>query len=125
MGRTACTEPQYLYSTAIPLLLLRAVRPVQNLSACTVHLYLYSLYGPYGLYRASVPVQRCPFALLTFTYTPLRCSGCIFVPSHFLLIYPIVLLNTPFFSTEAVCATSLNCKFSVNGEFILYSSFLL
>jgi len=34
MGRTACTEPQCLYSTAIPLL----------------------PYGPYGLYRASVPV---------------------------------------------------------------------
>jgi len=35
MGRTACAEPQCLYSTAIPL------RP----------------YGPYGLYRALVPVQ--------------------------------------------------------------------
>ena len=57
MGRTACTEPQCLYSTAIPLLPLWAVRPVQSLSACTVQLYLYSPYGPYGLYRASVPVQ--------------------------------------------------------------------
>jgi EamA domain-containing membrane protein RarD len=57
MGRTACTEPQYLYSRAIPLLPLCAVRPVQSLSACTVELYLYSPYGPYGLYRASVPVQ--------------------------------------------------------------------
>ena len=57
MGRTACTEPQCLYSTAIPLLPLWAVRPVQRLSACTIELYLYSLYGPYGLYRASVPVQ--------------------------------------------------------------------
>jgi hypothetical protein len=35
MGRTACTEPQCLYSRAIPLLPLRAVRPVQSLSACT------------------------------------------------------------------------------------------
>ena len=35
MGRTSCTEPQCLYSRAIPLL----------------------PYGPYGLYRASVPVQ--------------------------------------------------------------------
>ena len=57
MGRTACTEPQCLYSTAIPLLPLWTVRPVQSLSACTVQLYLYSPYGPYGLYRASVPVQ--------------------------------------------------------------------
>jgi len=57
MGRTAYTAPQCLYSIAIPLLPLWAVRPVQSLSACTVHLYLYSPYGPYGLYRASVPAQ--------------------------------------------------------------------
>jgi len=56
MGRTPCTEPQCLYSTAIPLLPLWAVRPVQSLSACTVQLYLNPPYGPYGLYRASVPV---------------------------------------------------------------------
>ena len=42
MGRTACTEPQCLYSRAIPLL----------------------PYGPYGLYRASVPVQY------SYTSTP-------------------------------------------------------
>jgi hypothetical protein len=35
MGRTACTEPQCLYSRAIPLLPLWAVRPLQNLTACT------------------------------------------------------------------------------------------
>jgi hypothetical protein len=41
MGRTACTEPQCLYSRAIPLLPLWAVWPVQNLSACTkVHFTL-------------------------------------------------------------------------------------
>jgi len=57
MGRTACTEPQCLYSRAIPLLPLWAVRPVQSLSVCTVELYLYCPYGPYGLHRASVPVQ--------------------------------------------------------------------
>ena len=38
MGRTACTEPQCLYSTAITLLPLWAVLPVQSLSACTVQL---------------------------------------------------------------------------------------
>ena len=59
MGHMACTEPQCLYSRAIPLLPLWAVRPVQSLSACTVQLYLYSPYGPYDLYRASVPVQGC------------------------------------------------------------------
>ena len=68
MGRTACTEPQCLYSTAIPPLLLLAVRPVQSLSACTVQLYLHYSYGPYGLYRASVPVQY------SYTSTPL--SAC-------------------------------------------------
>jgi hypothetical protein len=39
MDRTACTEPQCLYSRAIPLLPLCAVRPVQILSALRrVHL---------------------------------------------------------------------------------------
>jgi len=64
MGRTACTQPQCLYSTAIPLLPLWAVRTVNSLSACTVELYLYSPYGPYGLYSASVPVQY------SYTSTP-------------------------------------------------------
>jgi len=41
MGRTACTDPQYIYSTAIPLLPLWAVESVETLSACTVQLYLY------------------------------------------------------------------------------------
>ena len=49
IGRTACTKPQRLYSTAILLLPLLAVRPVQSLSACTLQLYLYYPYGPYGL----------------------------------------------------------------------------
>jgi hypothetical protein len=35
LGRTACTDSQCLYSTAIPLLPLWTVRPVQSLSACT------------------------------------------------------------------------------------------
>ena len=56
MDRTACTEPQCLYCTAIPLLPLWAVRPVQSLSACTVQLYLYSPYGPYSMYSTAVPL---------------------------------------------------------------------
>jgi len=64
LGRTTCTEPQCLYSRAIPLLTLWAVRSLQSLSACTVQLYLYSPYGPYCLYRASVPVQY------SYTSTP-------------------------------------------------------
>ena len=58
----ACTEPQCLYNTAIPLLPLLAVRPV--LSACTVQLYLHSPCWLYGLYRASVAVQY------SYTSTP-------------------------------------------------------
>jgi hypothetical protein len=73
MDRTACTEPQCLYSRAIPLLPLCAVRPVQNLSACTVKLYLYSLYGPYGLHRASVPVQGWPLPFIS-TFAGFRVS---------------------------------------------------
>jgi len=71
MGRTACTDPQCLYSRAIPLLPLWAVWPVQSLSACkvelylyspmgrtayTVQLYLYSPHGPYGLYSRVIPL---------------------------------------------------------------------
>ena len=68
MDRTACTEPQCLYSTAIPLLPLVSVQYSYTstpLSSCTVQLYLYSPYGPYGLYRASVPVQGCTLPLST------------------------------------------------------------
>jgi len=57
MGHTACTEPQFLYSTAILLLPLLTIRPVLSLSACRLRLYFYSPYWPYSLYRTSVPVQ--------------------------------------------------------------------
>jgi hypothetical protein len=43
MGRTACTEPQCLYSRSIPLLPLWAVRPVQSLSACTMVHFTFTL----------------------------------------------------------------------------------
>jgi hypothetical protein len=62
MGRTACTEPQYLYKGDLYLYL-------------TVELYLYSPYGPYGLYRASVPVQGVTF---TFTFTTLRMHTAVY-----------------------------------------------
>jgi len=64
MGRTACTEPQCLYSRDIPLLPLFTLRPVHSLSACTLELYLYSPYWLYGLYKASVPVEY------SYTSTP-------------------------------------------------------
>ena len=42
MSHTACTQPQCLYSTAIPLLPLWTVQPVQSLGACTrVHFTLF------------------------------------------------------------------------------------
>jgi len=62
MDRTACTEPQCLYSTAILLLLLWAVRAVESLSACTVQLYIYFPYGSNGftepqcLYSRAIPL---------------------------------------------------------------------
>jgi len=78
MDRTACKVPQCLYSTAIPLLPLWTVRPVQCLSACTVELYLYSPYGPYGLYRASVPVQYSYTSTLPMDRTACTEHQCLY-----------------------------------------------
>jgi len=64
MGRTACTEPQCLYS-GYRVFLGGKERPGPDSdpslpSSAVGHeraeLYLYSPYGPYGLYRALVPV---------------------------------------------------------------------
>ena len=68
MGYTACTEPQCLYSTAIPLLPLWAVRPVHSLSACTVHLYLYS---PECLYSTPIPLLPSVPVQYSYNSTPL------------------------------------------------------
>jgi len=78
MGRTACTEPQCLYSAAITLLPVLAVRTLQSLSACTVQLYLYSPYWPYGLYRASVPVQYSYTAILLMGRTACTEAQCLY-----------------------------------------------
>ena len=86
MGRTACTEPQCLYSTAIPLLPLWAVRPIQSLGACTVELYLYYPYGPYGLYRASVPVQYSYTSTPPVDRTACTEPQCLY-KVHFTLLY--------------------------------------
>jgi hypothetical protein len=54
MGSTACTEPQCLYSRAVPQLPLWAVRPVQNLSACTM---VHFTYFPYlYVFQAQQPL---------------------------------------------------------------------
>jgi len=62
MDRTACTEPQGMYSTAIPLIFIWTVLPVQSQGACTVQVYLYSSYGrtactePQCLYSKANPL---------------------------------------------------------------------
>ena len=88
MCRTACTEPQCLYGTAISLLPLWAVRPVQSLSACTVQLYLYSPYGPYGLYRASVPVQYSYTSTPPMGRTACTEPQCLYKGALYLTFYP-------------------------------------
>jgi hypothetical protein len=55
MGLTASTEPQCLYSRAIPLLPLWAVRPVQSLSACTRVHFTFTL-----PFTAKKTVALCP-----------------------------------------------------------------
>ena len=87
MGCTACTEPQCLYSTAIPLLPLWAVRSVQSLSACTVELYLYSPYWPYGLYRASVPVQYSYTSTHPIGRTDCTELQCLYKSALYLILY--------------------------------------
>jgi hypothetical protein len=68
MGRTACTEPQCLYSRAIPLLPLWAVRPVQSLSACTrVHFIFTFTHVHVG------PVSGLGLRLYTHLLFPLMC----------------------------------------------------
>jgi hypothetical protein len=64
MGRTACTEPQYLYSRAKPLLPLQPVRPVQNLSACTSVTFTFFMY--------TIPLLRYVQPLLLSKRTPVR-----------------------------------------------------
>ena len=104
----------------IPLIPIRTVQPVQNLSACTtvhftftytcsppightactepqclyngaLYLYLYSTYGPYSLYRASVPVQRCTLPL-PIPLLPLRTVQNLSSCTTVHFILPIALL---------------------------------
>jgi len=94
IGRTACTEPQCLYKSALYL-----------------YLYLYSPYRPYGLYRASVPVQRCtltlPIPLLPlWTVRPVQSlSACTKV--HFTFTYT----STP--PIGRVACTEPQCLYKV------------
>ena len=64
MGRTAYTEPQCLYKGAplplpIPLLPLRAVRPVQSLSACTTVHFTFTYTSTHPLGRTACTEPQC------------------------------------------------------------------
>jgi len=126
MDRTVCTEPQCLYSRAIPLLPLWTVRPVQSLSACTVKLYLYSPlmgltactepqclysiailllppYGPYGLYRASVPVQYSYTSTLPMDRTACTEPQCVYKGALYLFLLYVYVLGKAMFCSEIKC----------------------
>jgi len=100
MGRTACTEPQCLYSRAIPLLPLWAVRPVHSLSACTVQLYLYSPYRPYDLYRASVPAQYSYTSTPPMDRTTCTEPQCLHKGALYLLPYTALRVKYPLFLSD-------------------------
>jgi len=108
MGRTACIEPQCLYSTAITLLPLWVVRLLQSLSACAVHLYLYSPYGSYDLYRASVPVQYSYTSTTPLGRTACREPQCLY--SKAIPLLPLWVVR-PVQSLSA-CAVQLYLYFS-------------
>ena len=103
--------------TAITLLPLWAVRPVESLSACTVQLYLYSPYGPYSLYRASVPVQ--------YSYTPtppMGCTACTepqFLYSRAIPLLPLWAVRP--LQTLSACTVQLYL-YSPYGPYSLYST---
>ena len=79
MGRTACTEPQCLYSTAILLLPLWAVRPVQSLSVCTrVHFTLLTpliLTTCYAQTPILAPCSQTPSDCFFFQVSQNRCAA--------------------------------------------------
>ena len=92
IGRTARTDPQCLYSRAIPLLPLWTVQPVQSLSACTVQLYLYSPMDrtactePQCLYSTAIPL------LPLRTVRPVQSlSAC--TRMHLYLTFTFLLIN--------------------------------
>ena len=140
MGRTACTEPQCLYSRAIPLLpcepygLYRASVPVQYSytstppMGCTVCAEPQCLCStaipllpcePYGLYRASVPVQ--------YSYTstpPMGCTVCAEPQCLckddfylFLLDDSYILVNKGNFSNEEMVMT-IRKDFLLEGNYV-------
>ena len=115
MCHTACTEPQCLYSTSIPLL------PFMCRTACTESqclysiIYLYSPYGPYCLYRTSLPVQY------SYTYTPPMCRTAWTEPQ---CLYSIAIPLLPLWAVQPLQSPSA-CKiylylYSPYGPYSLY-----
>jgi hypothetical protein len=78
MGRTACTEPQCLYSRVIPLLPLWVVRPVQSLSVYTrVHFifYLFPLPTKHKVHKMNIQFTDKRGRMEDITYMDLREVG--------------------------------------------------
>jgi len=93
MGRTACTEPQFLYSIAI-----------------TLHPY-----GPYGVYRASVPVQYC------YTSTPPMCRTACTEPQYLYSIATPLLPLCAVRPVQSLSACTLELYlYSPYGPYSLY-----
>ena len=113
MGRTACTQPQCLYSTAIPLLPLWAVWPVHSLSACTVQLYLYSPYGPYNLHTPSVPVQYSYTSTPPIGRTACTEPQCMYKDALYLTLLLPVKTHRTSFIINSFSSTILGCSCSV------------
>jgi hypothetical protein len=115
IGRTACTQPQCLYSTAIPLLPLLAVRPVQILSACTrmhftfvgalLHINTKSVTAHNKRHKTSQPTSlHFATPLQKSRVFRLSCSPRLFMPAaprqtvagNSSAVFTFVLLNSPF-----------------------------
>jgi hypothetical protein len=148
MGRTACTEPQCLYSRAIPLLPLWAVRPVQNFRSCTRMLFTLTLpcvRGPgsvvviatgYGLEgsgiesrwgaKFSAPVQTGPGAHPasctkgTGTFQKVKSGWGVRLTPHPFLV-PLVMIEQSYTPTPTmVCTTCTEHQCLYKGALYLY-----
>jgi len=115
MDRTACADPQCLYTIAISLQFLWAVRTVQTLSACTVDLYLYNHYGSYGLCRASLPVQYSYTSILTMGRSDCTEHQCLYST----IIPPLPLWAVRPVETLSACKVQLYL-YSPCGPYGLY-----
>jgi hypothetical protein len=104
MRRTACTEPQYLFSRAIFLLTLLCLRPVQGHCACTVELYLYNSYGPYALYSASESAQKSHNS--TYPMGRTACTVPLYLYSRAIHLLPLWAVRPV--QSLSVCTVELN-----------------